>query len=61
MPLELVALTPVGGEVLSRFGPKALWTATFLVAMLAVSVYVAIHRVVTLRSHAVDISSSVET
>ena len=38
---------PIGGLVLSRWGPTALWLSTFAIALLAVSVYVAIRHSVT--------------
>ena len=40
---------PIGGEVLHRLGPTALWTGTFLIAMSAVTVYMLIHSTVTRR------------
>ncbi|PAY18583.1 hypothetical protein CKO51_15505 [Rhodopirellula sp. SM50] len=40
---------PIGGTVLYRFGPTMLWMGTFLVAMIAVAVYVAIYASVTRR------------
>ncbi len=41
---------PIGGEVLARFGPEALWSCTFAVAMVAVTVYLIIYRPVTRRA-----------
>ena len=40
---------PVGGEVLHRLGPRTLWTGTFVVAMIAVVLYLLIHSAVTHR------------
>ncbi|MCA9136760.1 MAG: MFS transporter [Planctomycetales bacterium] len=40
---------PIGGEVLHYLGPAMLWTGTFLTAMVAVTVYLLIHRTVTRR------------
>lgn len=40
---------PLGGEVLRRFGPQALWSGTFVVAIIAALMYLAIHRTVTQR------------
>lgn len=40
---------PIGGEVLSRFGPRVLWNGTFVIAMMAVVIYLLIHRSITAR------------
>ena len=40
---------PLGGAVLSRYGPTVLWGGAFAVAMLAVSLYVLIHPAITAR------------
>jgi MFS family permease len=40
---------PIGGLILSRWGPTALWFSTFAIALTAVSVYISIRHAVTLR------------
>ncbi len=40
---------PLGGEVLHRLGPTALWTGVFLLALVAVAIYAAIHPLISKR------------
>jgi len=47
--LAMTIGAPVGGEVLSRFGPKVLWGGTLVIAIIAVTLYLAIHRSITRR------------
>lgn len=47
--LAMTIGAPIGGEVLSRFGPTVLWSGTVVVAMSAVAVYCSIRPAVTRR------------
>lgn len=49
--LALAVGAPLGGVVLHRYGAVVLWQGACLVALIAVVLYVAIHRAVTLRMH----------
>ena len=40
---------PAGGLILSEYGPQTLWTITFIVAICAIAVYLAIYRTISTR------------
>lgn len=47
--LALTIGSPIGGEVLHRYGPTKLWLGVFVIAAIAVALYAAIHPAVTRR------------
>lgn len=47
--LAMMIGAPLGGEVLSRYGSTVLWSGTFVVAVTAVAVYLAIRPAITRR------------
>ncbi|MGB7344432.1 MAG: MFS transporter [Pirellulaceae bacterium] len=54
--LALTIGAPTGGKILTRFGPQALWMVAFVVASLAVVVYAVIHRSVSARVRAAELT-----
>lgn len=56
--LALTIGSPVGGEVLHRYGPTRLWLSVFVIAAIAVALYAAIHPAVTRRMGEMAIDGS---